>query len=119
MTDTTDQKLVDEILGDEFTKQIITELGLENDTPEAQAELITMIGENLMSRLVLEIVKVLPESEHDAFEKFIGSGKLVELRDFLLPHIPDLDRFIQREITKEYEATKTRIHMIAEGVEDE
>lgn len=103
------QQMVASILGDGYSKQIISELGIESDTPDAQAELISAIGENIMMRLTLEILKILPESEHPKFDSFMGSGDIIGLREFLRPFIPDFDRFVQHEAMAEFETTKTRL----------
>ncbi|HWO07265.1 MAG TPA: hypothetical protein VNM40_01620 [Candidatus Paceibacterota bacterium] len=110
-----EQKFIRELLGDEFAQTVIRECGLEDDPPEAQVQFITLLGENIIQRISLEILKALPESEIPKFESFIGSGDMDGLRTFLLPHVPDLDRFIQHEAMKEYEATKTRMHEIIQG----
>ena len=119
MTHSSDDETIKEILSDDLTKQIIAELGLEAETPESQADIIAMIGENVLQRVVIEIAKELPEEARQGFEPFIGGGDIPGMREYLLPYIPDLDRFIQRHAAAEFEATKTRIHMIEQGVEEE
>ena len=114
----TQQQFIEEIMGDDFTRQIIAELEIQNLPPEIQAEIISMLGQNVMSRVVLEIVKVLPKSQYDTFESFMDSGDLDGLRAFLMPHIPDLSDFVRREASKEYEGTKMRLHRARQGVSD-
>lgn len=111
-----DKQLIDALLGDEFATTIIQEFGLENDPPEAQVQFITLLGENIIQRISLEILKLLPDSQHDKFESFIGSGDMDGLRAFLLPYIPDFDRFVFNESQLEYESTKKRMHEIVQGV---
>ncbi len=119
MADTKDQIIRDEILNEDLTKQIIAELGLVQESPEAQAEILDMMSENIMQRFVIEVLKILPEEKHAEFSAFIGSGTLIGLRDFLVPYIPDLDQFIQHHSAREFEATKARMRMIEEGVEED
>lgn len=95
-------KLIDEILGDEFTQRIAAEFGLSHETPETQAELISKVGETIMGRVILELAKAIPAAERSAFESFISSGDLVGMREFLLKYIPNLDEFIQEQARKEY-----------------
>lgn len=110
-------KLLHELLNDDIAQSVILDFKLQDDTPEEQAEFISQLGENIMLRLTLEILKLLPESEHERFKEFIGSGDMPGLRTFLMPHILDLDRFFQHEVMKEYEATKTRMREIEQGVD--
>ena len=111
-----EQQFIAQLLGEDIGTSVISDFGLEDGTPEEQAEFITQLGENIMLRLTLEILKIIPDSEHEKFKELMGAGDMPTLRQFLLAHIPDLDRFIQHEVTKEYEATKTRTHEISQGI---
>lgn len=112
-----EKALVEELLGDDFAQQLIREMGLEGYSRDAQAEFIEVLGTNALMRVTLELLKVLPEDLHARFDSYIESGDVVGLREFLQPHIPDLDRFFQHEVMKEYEATKTRMREIEQGVD--
>lgn len=103
------KKILDEMLGDEYTKMALQELGLQNSAPEVQAELLGHLGSNILQRIALEILSVLPQSEHERFEQFIGASDVEGMRAFLAPFIPDLDDFIARYAQIEYESTKTMI----------
>lgn len=104
------------LLGEDFARDIVAEFNLGALSSDAQAEFISELGLLVTQRLVLEISKALPESEREKFNEFIGSGDMDGLKAFLLPHIPDLDRFVQAEAMKEFEATKTRMREIQQGV---
>ena len=106
MTDANDTKLIQELLGSDLMKEIVKECGLESAPAETQAELLSMIGKNIVGRVVVEILKTVPTPAHKKFEALIGKGDVDALRAFLEPHIPDLDDFIAREARKEYETTK-------------
>ncbi|OHB18504.1 MAG: hypothetical protein A2854_00015 [Parcubacteria group bacterium RIFCSPHIGHO2_01_FULL_56_18] len=95
-----------QILGDDFAKSFIHEMGIENESPEAQAHLIASLGENILNRITLEMLKVLPESKYEKFSSLVGAGDMDALRAFLEKHIPALDNFIQKAAKEEYEATK-------------
>src|SRR5262249_53360631 len=110
-----DQEFIREILGDDFAKSVIDELGIRELPADIQANLISGLGRNIFGRVVLEILKALPKEEHGAFEAFMGSGDLDGLRAFLSRHIPDLDAFIRHEVAKEYESTKSGIHAAQQG----
>lgn len=101
MDDTTRQ-----LLGDDFTKQVMRDFGIEAESPEAQVYLMSSLGENIIQRITLEVLKIIPESEHEKFGSFIGGGDMNGLRKFLEPYIPDVDEFMQKTAKEEYEATK-------------
>ena len=112
----TEGQFIQAIMGDDFAKQIIEELDI-GEMPQAfQLEMIMMLGKNVVSRVILEILKALPESEHATFESFMDSGDLDGLRLFLSKYIPDLDAFVKHEGNKEYEGSKTRLHMARQGM---
>lgn len=111
-----DKKLLKELLGDETVQTIASELGISEESPEAQADFISQLGENIMMRLALETLKELPEDKRPEFETHMGSGDMEALKAFVLPYIPDWDKFVRREAEKEYELTKTRIRMMEQGV---
>ncbi len=117
MTDTNDTKMMGEILGSDFVKEIIKDLQIGEEKPEVQAELITMIGQVMMERLILETYKALPRELHTKADEFFESGDIVGARKFLTQHIPDFDAMVRREASLEYEKIKTNAHMIRQGVE--
>lgn len=86
-------------------QSLITELGIENDTPENQAELLAILGSNATKRVVLALFEALPENLHPDFERFIGGGDMQGLHDFLEEHISDVDELVVKEIRAEFEAT--------------
>ena len=97
-------------MSNDFVKQIVEDLGLGGGTPERQAELISRLGENILNRVMLEILKVLPKGEREKLGLLFDTGSLEQLREFLAARIPDLDAFIRREGQKEIEATRARAH---------
>ncbi|MEK7509463.1 MAG: hypothetical protein AAB605_02005 [Patescibacteria group bacterium] len=101
MHSTGDKKIALEMITDEHVQGLMKDFGLENDTPEGQAEILDVIGETLMSRVVLEILKRLPPEEQPKLEKYFGSGDLKGLMAFLAPHIPDVERFINETVMNE------------------
>jgi len=108
----TDRKVIDEMLGDEFTKIVLQETGLSESAPEMQARFLAILGSNIMKRLALEILSVLPKNDHVTFEQLVGSGDMKAMREFLEPRIADLDEFMIHYANLEYEATKTEIQRL-------
>lgn len=117
MTQKNEQKILDEILGDDFTKQILSELGVQDLPAEAQASIMSELGKTILERIMLEILKALPPSEHDRLEAFYGSNDVTGMRAVLVQHIPDFEEFVRREARNEYEAIKTGMHMREQGVQ--
>ena len=113
---TDDKNVIREILGADFTKNILVELGIQNSTLEEQATLMQAVGGNIERRIMLEILTILPESDRDEFEGYIGSKDIAGFREFLTSRIPDLEEFVRRHAVNEYEATKTELHKIRQGV---
>ena len=101
-----DKKVIDNLLSDEFTKEIIRELGIERDSPESQAAVISSIGEVVMQRVTLEIQKRLPVSVRLQFESLLGEGDMQDFDSLLRPYIPDIDNLIATESRKEFETIK-------------
>jgi hypothetical protein len=98
-----------EVLGDELAQNVISDIGYEHYPEQVQAEMISEIGEVLMMRLSLEIVKQLPQDKADDFEKLIGGGNMQAIRDLVEPYIPNFDRFIQETVSKEYASLKQKL----------
>lgn len=97
---------IKQLLGDDFAKALIRDLGLEHETPEAQAYLVSSLGQNVFERITLEVLNTLPETEYENFSALTKAGDMNALRTFLEKHIPNLDGFIQKTARAEYEATK-------------
>lgn len=54
------RQFIEQLLADDLAKRLLADLGMENDSPAEQAEFLSILGENVMSRVALEILKVLP-----------------------------------------------------------
>lgn len=104
-------KIIEELLGDEATKQIIGELGIDGARPEDQAKLIALMWKNVEDQVLLEILKALPPSELGTFDSLLKKSDVHSIRQFLTKHIPDFDRFVRHIATVEYESTKTAARM--------
>ena len=94
-----------------MVEALIKKLGLENDSPEAQAEAISQASENMLARLFLEIFKVVPENKRTELDTVLGGGDYEKLVSFLSPLVPgaDADAFLKGVIRKEVEETKRLI----------
>jgi hypothetical protein len=112
----TDQKMIQEILGEDFTKKMLEEMELQHSSPEVQAELLAKLGQNIIERVMLELLSAVPEEVRGEFESHVGSGDVASFRAFLEKYISDLDEFITHHANREFEQTKTRIQMLKQGV---
>lgn len=101
--------MLKKLLGDELTQQIIKEMGIERDSPETQGALLSMLGDRIMQRIVVKIIKKLPASERVKFESLIGEGDILALRTLLHPYIPDVDLFIATEARHEFDTLKQKV----------
>lgn len=117
MADTKETRMIKDLLGDDIVQTIITELGIASEPAEAQVEAVSTLGENIMLRITLETLKQLPLDAHAEFERLQDSGDAEAMKAFLVPYISDWDKFVRREAEKEFEETKTRIHMMEQGVD--
>ena len=70
-----DQKVINEILGEDFMQQAVAELGLKDVPKDIQGDLLSKIGENILKRVTLELLTAVPEPERDTFVQMIGSGE--------------------------------------------
>lgn len=112
---TKDTNVISELLGEEVTQNAIAELGMQNASKEVQEPLLAMIGQGIIERVTLELLTALPPEERDRFEQLVGSGNGTELQELLERHIPDLEKFVQEQAEREYEAIKTSIVMARES----
>lgn len=111
--------IIKEILGEEFAQTIIRDLGIEADTAEEQADFLAMLGGNIMSRIVWELIKAVPVTDHQALKDCMEHGDIDALKAIAAPYVIDVDTFARREAEKEYETIKARAHMIEQGVDAE
>ncbi len=96
------------ILKDEMTQALINDLGIQGETPEAQAALIAQLGDNIMGRVMVEILDTVPADKHEALAQALESGDLQMIESTIAPHVPDkdVDAFIRGKVKAEIEETK-------------
>lgn len=107
-----DSIISDLIQGPEI-QQAIRDFDLSDIPEEAQADFITMLGENIQQRIMIEIALALPQNMLPEFESYVGSGDLEGLRDFLKSHIPNVDNLIVAHAKEEYDATVRRLKEVS------
>lgn len=96
------------ILSDDFAQHVVRELGLEDDTTEVQAHIISKLGLVIGQRVLIEVFKRIPEGVRDDVEHLIGEGDAHALHSLLSNHIPKLDALIHNEAQKELALLKAK-----------
>jgi len=90
----------------EIRNQIITDLKLDNLPESLQNDIIEKLGQNVLQRVALEILKEIPEERRDEFDIVSEAGDLDKTRFFVEQFIPNLDDFTKKVTTKEIEEFK-------------
>ncbi len=97
---------IKDILNDEMTQAVLREFALENASEDERSRFLAGLGENIMGRIMIEVLKVLPEQRRAEFDELVGSGDPEALEKFIYPYIPNFDLFVQQEARKEIDRTK-------------
>lgn len=93
----------------EQVQQLINDFGLTSEPEEVQAQFIAKLGENILARMAVQVLHILPEEKHEEFGQYMDKGDVQALQDFLQPHIPNFDVFVQKEVQTEIQETKQRM----------
>ena len=100
-----------------FSKQLFAELskdlGIDKDPPDMQAAGLSIIGEAVMTHVVVELLQRIPEFEHSRFRELLASGPAEALFSFLNSQIPDIEDFVLKEARKEADAITRRADELA------
>lgn len=86
---------------DELKKLILKELAIEELSPEEQDELLIGIGENIITRTTLAILKNLSLKDQIEFEKVVSGGDYQAGYNFASSKIENFQDFIKKEILDE------------------
>ncbi len=97
---------IKDILNDETTQAVLREFSLEDASDDERARFLAGLGENIMGRIMIEVLKILPEPRRAEFDELMGGGDPEALEKFIYPYIPNFDLFVQQEARKEIDRTK-------------
>ena len=103
---------MDKTVQDHLSKNIITELGLENVPPKRMEEILLAFGEIIQGRINVRVLDELNDADKDEFDKLLGSKtKPEKLDSFLKSKLPDLENLIGQVIagTKQELVEKAKI----------
>lgn len=98
--------MTDTLMKDEILAATIRELGLEHLSEDAKQAALAGIGENVLGRVVLEIMKILPKTKHEEFRAMIGTASPLKIYTYLSPYIVDMPALVQRVAAAEIAETK-------------
>jgi hypothetical protein len=93
-------------LRDDIRTQVSDNLGIGNLPPEQQEHIISNLGQVVMERVMLEILKRIPESQQSAFDALADSGDQVGMETFLKQQVPGIDSIVQGAAQEEIRAFK-------------
>ena len=95
-------KLITQLLRDDFAEALFKEFGLTKSSIEIKTSFLDRLGELLLKRLALEILKKLPQEEHAKFDELLFAGLGTEkMYDLLKPHVGDVDAFVAKVMQDE------------------
>ncbi|MEK7628818.1 MAG: DUF5663 domain-containing protein [Patescibacteria group bacterium] len=97
---------INTILKEDMVQALLKEFRLENASSDTQAYFLSRMGQNIVNRLTLETLRVLPEDKRPAFDELVGKGDAEAIQKFIYPYIPNFDQFVQEEVRKEVARTK-------------
>lgn len=99
-------------LQDEIVTMTIRELGLEELSDDAKLETISTIDRNIFERIIIEILRILPDAKHAEFRAMIGTASPLRIHTYLEPYIGDFPALVERVAKEEVEAMKK---LLAQG----
>lgn len=102
-----------ELLNSDFARAMIVDLGISDERPEAQAELISGIGKAIFEGLIHEVHLRLPEDDLPALERLISEGDVARAYEHIRARLPDFDELIQKRTHAIYGKIKARADEIA------
>lgn len=70
-------------------------LGISHFPQDAQEKILAKLGENITKRIMLELLKKLPEEKMGEFEEIQKSGDDEKMQVFLRANIPNIDELVQ------------------------
>jgi hypothetical protein len=85
----------------ELKNKVLKELGAENISAEAQNELLVRIGENIMKRSTLAILKALSISDQEEFSRIADTGNYQAAHAFASSKINNMDELMAKEARDE------------------
>lgn len=81
-----------------INQKIVSELNIENLPKQTQDDIIDALGQNILEKVILEVLKKIPEDKRETFDSLRDPE---EIRSFVSTYISDYDAFVQEVMAKE------------------
>jgi len=91
---------------DEIKKMLSQDLGINHLPAEAQEQIITKLGENILKKITLETVTLLSEEARGEFDTLSQAQDNKKMTEFLKQQIPDFDNFVKKIVQQSVEDFK-------------
>lgn len=79
---------------------LIQEMDIATLSKEAQNDILSKVGETVLTTLTTSIFEKLSESARDEFEKISVTGDHTLIQEFLDTNVPDLSTLVKEAIRK-------------------
>ncbi len=83
---------------EQLKKEILKELKIDHLPENDQKKIVEKLGEVILQRLSLELLKSLPEDKKEEFKKLSDTGDLPVLYDLVRAELPNSDEIIANAI---------------------
>ncbi len=87
-------------INQQIPSMILEDLGIGDLSKEAQEEIITQLGQNVLQHLTVAILEKVPEGKRQEFESLSATKDEEKIEAFLRTEIPNLDDFVKKEVKK-------------------
>jgi len=80
----------------EILKNASETLGISKFPQDVQEQIVTRLGENITKRIMLALLKNLPEDKMGEFDEVQKSGDDEKMQAFLRENVPNVDELVQK-----------------------
>lgn len=98
----------------EKNTNIIKELGLDELPENAQAEILTKMGEVVLKEISVKVLSRLSDSDLEEFEKVREEGSPEEVEKFLRAKVDDFDKLVENTVDEFKEEFKANVKKLKE-----
>lgn len=92
-----------------FLQNVIQTFGLEHESPEAQAYLVSRLCDAVAAQAYVEACTKLSIEKRVEFEALLRSENTEAVEQFMSPHVGDFKTFIQNVAQKEIEDVRMQV----------
>ena len=88
---------------------LIKAMGIRNIDPEVQTELVTILSENVIKAVTLEVLRNLKDDERQEFEMIAINEDEQKLLSFFKKKVPQLDSIVRNKTDEQIAAVKNTV----------